>query len=218
MSRAGAAVPGPITGEADPGDARSSAADPSDAAVIERSRREPECFAELFDRHAPRIHRYIARRTDRQAADDLVAETFLAAFAKRHSYDTAHQDAAPWLYGIATNLIGQHRRDEVRQARIRRAVLPEPDPPGHADRVAADVTASSVHGLLAAALAALPPGDRDVVLLVAWEQLTYTETARALGIPAGTVRSRLNRARSRLRPALAQAGCAETFEEILHHD
>ena len=108
----------------------SAAAD--DAAVIESSRREPELFAVLFDRHAPHIHRYLARRAGRQIADDLVAETFLAAFAKRDRYDLRYSDARPWLYGIATNLVGQHRRDEVRQYRIGQAATAEPEVPGHA--------------------------------------------------------------------------------------
>jgi RNA polymerase sigma factor (sigma-70 family) len=160
----------------------------------------------------------VARRVGREVADDLVAETFLAAFAQRRRYDPAYPDAGPWLYGIATNLIGQHRRDEVRQFRIRRAAIPELDVPGHADRVAAEVTARSVHDLLAAALAELSAGDRDVVVLIGWEQLTYEETARALEIPVGTVRSRLNRARARLRAALAGTGRSETFKEILSND
>lgn len=185
-----------------------------DAAVIESSRREPEQFAVLFDRHAPYIHRYLARRAGRQVADDLLAETFLVAFAKRDRYDLGHADARPWLYGIATNLVGQHRREEVRQYRIRQAAVPEPDLPGHAGRVAADVTAQAMRTLLAQALAALPAGDRDVLLLVAWEQLTYQEVSRALGIPVGTVRSRLNRARTKVRQALAGTGAAATYEEI----
>src|SRR5206468_3869291 len=85
-----------------------------DAAIIEQSWREPERFAEVFDRHAPYIHRYVARRLGHQVADDLVAETFLTAFGKRRRYDTARRDARPWLYGIATNLVGQHRRAELR--------------------------------------------------------------------------------------------------------
>jgi len=109
-----------------------------DAFFIERSWREPEQFAALFDRHALRIHRYVARRAGREVTDDLVAETFLAAFAKRRHYDPAYRDAGPWLYGIATNLIGQHRRDELRQLRIRQAAVPELDTPGHAERVAAE--------------------------------------------------------------------------------
>jgi RNA polymerase sigma-70 factor (ECF subfamily) len=189
-----------------------------DAAIIERSWQEPEHFALLFDRHASRIHRYFARRVGREAADDLVAETFLAAFAKRRGYFTAHRDAAPWLYGIATNLVGQHRRDEVRQFRIRQAAWPDLAQPGHAERVTADVTARSVRQQLADALAELPDADRDVLVLIAWEQLSYTETARALAIPVGTVRSRLNRARARLRATLAAAGPTDTFEEILANE
>jgi RNA polymerase sigma-70 factor (ECF subfamily) len=188
-----------------------------DATIIERSWHEPERFAVLFDRHAARIHRYAARRVGREVADDLVAETFLAAFAKRRGYFTAYRDAGPWLYGIATNLVGQHRREEVRQFRIRQAAWPELAEPGHAERVTADVTARSVRRQLAAALAELADGDRDVLVLIAWEQLSYTETARALAIPVGTVRSRLNRARARLRATLT-AGPTDTFEEILANE
>jgi hypothetical protein len=77
-----------------------------------------------------------------------IAETFLAAFAKRDRYDLGHADARPWLYGIATNLVGQHRRDEARQYRIRQAAAAEPEVPGHAERVAADVTAEAMRALL----------------------------------------------------------------------
>ena len=191
---------------------RGSAAD--DAAVIESSWLEPERFAVLFDRHAPHIHRYLARRAGRQVADDLVAETFLTAFAKRDRYDLSYSDARPWLYGIATNLIGQHRRDEARQYRIRRGAVTEPEVPDHADRVAAGVTAQATRALLDTALAALPAGDRDVLLLIAWEQLTYQEVSRALAIPAGTVRSRLHRARTKVRQVLAGTGAAATYEEL----
>jgi RNA polymerase sigma factor (sigma-70 family) len=185
-----------------------------DAAVIESSWREPERFAVLFDRHAPHIHRYLARCADRQVADDLVAETFLAAFAKRDRYDLSYADARPWLYGIATNLVGQHRRDQARQARIRTAAPAEPAVPGHADRVAADVTAQAMRTLLEAALASLSTGDRDVLLLIAWEQLTYQEVSRALGIPVGTVQSRMHRARTKVRQALAGTDAGATYEEL----
>ena len=189
-----------------------SAAD--DAAVIESSWLEPERFAVLFDRHAPHIHRYLARRAGRQVADDLVAETFLTAFAKRDRYDLGYSDARPWLYGIATNLVGQHHRDEARQYRIMQRAVAEPEVPDHADRVAAGVTAQATHALLEAALATLPAGDRDVLLLIAWEQLTYQEVSRALAIPAGTVRSRLHRARTKVRQVLAGTDAAATYEEL----
>jgi RNA polymerase sigma factor (sigma-70 family) len=143
-----------------------------DAAIIEASCAEPDAFAGLFDRHAPLILRYIARRVGQSSADDLVAETFLAAFRRRQKYDTRHRDARPWLYGIATHLISQHRREESRQLRIRLAAgsAPEPADPGHGDRVAAYVTANAVRGVLTAALAGLPGAERDVLVLIAWEQ------------------------------------------------
>jgi len=189
-----------------------------DAATIEASWSDPERFAALFDRHAALIHRYLARRVGPAIADDLVAETFLAAFRRRQRYDLSVRDARPWLYGIATNLIGQHRREEARQLRIRRVSLPDPDPPCHADQVVADVTASATKAVLARALADLPAAERDVLLLIAWEQLSYDETAAALRIPVGTVRSRLSRARSRLRGVLASSGASETFKEILRNE
>jgi RNA polymerase sigma factor (sigma-70 family) len=185
-----------------------------DAAVIESSWRDPERFAVLFDRHAPHIYRYLARCVDRQVADDLVAETFLAAFAKRDRYDLSYANARPWLYGIATNLVGQHRRDQARQARIRTAAPAEPAVPGHADRVAANVTAQAMRTLLETALASLSPGDRDVLLLIAWEQLTYQEVSRALGIPVGTVQSRMHRARTKVRQVLAGTDAGATYEEL----
>ncbi len=174
----------------------------TDAGIIAASRDEPERFAELFDRHAARIHRYVARRLGRDAAGDIVAETFLVAFGKRDRYDPAVAGARPWLFGIATNLIGQHRRDEVRRYRLQLALPAEPVEESPADRVAAGVSAQAVRRPLAEAVGALSPGDRDVLLLIAWEQFSYDEVAAALGIPVGTVRSRLNRARSRVRAAL----------------
>ena len=189
-----------------------------DAAVIEASRAEPDRFASLFDRHAPYIHRYLARRVGRQAADDLVAETFLVAFGKRDGYDARFRDSRPWLYGIATNLVGQHRREEARQFRLRHAAGPAPVQQDWAERSAVNLTAQSVRAPLAKALAGLARPDRDVLLLISWEQLSYEEVARALGIPVGTVRSRLHRARTKIREALAGTAAAATYEEILTNE
>jgi RNA polymerase sigma-70 factor (ECF subfamily) len=86
----------------------------TDADVIALSRHEPEQFTVLFRRHAPYIQRYVARRLGPDAADDIVAETFLLAFRQREKYDHSRADARPWLYGISTNLIGRHRRAEIR--------------------------------------------------------------------------------------------------------
>lgn len=97
----------------------------SDAAVIEESWTEPERFAAIFDRYFSEVHRYIARRIGPAVADDLAGEVFLTAFAQRRKYDTERGCARPWLYGIATNLIGSHRRHERRMLRaIVRTGLP----------------------------------------------------------------------------------------------
>ena len=172
-----------------------------DATLIARSLRAPECFGALFDRHAPAISRYIARRLGPDAADDLVAETFLVAFRLRGRYDGEHPDARPWLYGIATRLIGRHRRDEVRFFRAIASTGVDPAAEPIADRVTDRIAAQAARRELAAALAGLSQAQRDVLLLVA-SGLRYEEAAVALGVPLGTVSSRLVRARRAVRAAL----------------
>lgn len=185
----------------------------NDAAAISQSRHEPEAFAVLYDRHAAAIYRYVARRLGAAAADDIVAECFLAAFGRRDSYDLGQSDARPWLYGIAANVIGKHRRAELRLLRALARTGTDPVAESHADRVDNRVTAQAASRALAAALAGLSPGDREVLLLIAWADLSYEEVAQALSIPAGTVRSRLNRARRKTREALG--GCDPT---LLHEE
>lgn len=180
--------------------------------------RDPARFGVLFDKHAPLIYRYVARRIGRQGSDDLVAETFVTAFGARNRYDLARRDARPWLYGIATNVISRHYRDEQKRFRIDQARGLASAAAPDIDRVARDVTAQSLRGDLAGALAALAEGDRDVLVLVAWEGLTYEEVASALAIPVGTVRSRLHRARAQLRVALGDPGTAITIKEVLTND
>src|SRR5437763_14389681 len=103
---------------------------PDDAGLIAESCRAPERFGVVFDRHAAAIHGYIARRLGRDAADDLVAETFLVAFRQRGRYDPDQPSARPWLYGIATRLVSRRRRDEVRffRAIARTGADPAADP------------------------------------------------------------------------------------------
>jgi RNA polymerase sigma factor (sigma-70 family) len=184
--------------------AASVAASWDDGAVIEASLHDPELFAELFSRHAPRIHRYAMRRLGADAADDVVADTFLAAFQQRDRYRRDQQDASPWLYGIATHLISRHRRVEVRQYRAlaRSGIDPLTEP--FTDEVDARVSADDVSRRLAAALASLPAAHLDVLLLVGWEDLSYEQAADALGVPVGTVRSRVSRGRAALRRALGE--------------
>ncbi|MFG3440889.1 RNA polymerase sigma factor [Nonomuraea sp. NPDC047897] len=173
----------------------------TDAEVILRSLGDPEGFAEIFRRHFTTIHRYAAARLG-AAADDVAAETFLAAFRQRERYDTTRPDARAWLFGIATNLIRRHHRDEARLyrtwERARDASL--------LDAGTRSEGSGDQQRRLSAALGALRPGDRDVLLLVAYGGLSYVEVADALGIPAGTVGSRLNRARKRVRDILRSDG------------
>jgi RNA polymerase sigma-70 factor (ECF subfamily) len=86
----------------------------SDADLIQRSLGEPGCFAAIFERHADQILRYAHARLGADLAEDVTAETFLAAFRRRAAYDVAYSDARPWLFGIAIRQIGKHRRAERR--------------------------------------------------------------------------------------------------------
>jgi RNA polymerase sigma factor (sigma-70 family) len=174
----------------------------TDAALIERSWREPERFADLFDRYYADIHRFASRRLGSSLADDVASHTFLIAFDKRRRYDLGRPDARPWLYGIASNLIARQRRAELRQYRalVRAGVSATDD--GHGEGIAGRLDAQALRGRLAAALLGIARADREVLLLVAWAQLTPEEAAQALDIPAGTARSRLHRARTKTRAAL----------------
>ncbi|TDP95140.1 RNA polymerase sigma factor [Labedaea rhizosphaerae] len=180
-----------------------------DAAVINRSRAAPEAFAAIFDRHAADVHHYLARRTGAERADDLVAETFVIAFRRRADFDTTHRSARPWLYGIATRLLSQHWRDTERRDRLHARSLPELPAESPDERAVNAAAAAYLRGPVGRALRGLCAGDLDVLLLVAWEQLTYDEVAAALDLPVGTVRSRLHRARKQVRDALAAADMEE---------
>jgi RNA polymerase sigma-70 factor (ECF subfamily) len=187
---------------------RSDAAEahPDDVVVIARSVSEPDRFAAIYDRYFGEVYRYVAGRLGRDVADDLAAETFLVAFRKRHRFDPDRGGVRPWLYGIATTLVGQHRREETRRYRaLARAGRRMPHSAESSDdRVVDAVTAKRLGRQLAAALADLGRGDRDVLLLVAISELSHNEVALALDIPYGTVGSRLNRARRQLRRALGR--------------
>ncbi|MEV0147925.1 MULTISPECIES: RNA polymerase sigma factor [unclassified Nonomuraea] len=185
---------------------RALPAQAGDAVIIEHSWRDPERFAAIFDRYHPEIHGYAERRLGGGLADDVAAETFLIAFDKRTRYDVSRADARPWLYGIASNLIARHRRAEVRQYRALAKAGTDKPAEDHADRVAGAVDAVAHRPRLAHALAEIAARDRDVLLLVAWAQLTSEEAGSALGIPAGTARSRLHRARKRIQAALGGDG------------
>ncbi|MFE0026854.1 RNA polymerase sigma factor [Amycolatopsis sp. NPDC059021] len=156
-------------------------------------------FQSLFDNHARDVRRYLASRAGPAVADDLVGDTFLIALQRRATYDPARASARAWLFGIATNLLRRHARAEIRYLRMTARDHGTQVTHGHADRVADRVDAQVRVRELAAALADLAPGDRDVLLLAGWGELDASEIGAVLDIPAGTVRSRLHRVRRLLR-------------------
>jgi RNA polymerase sigma factor (sigma-70 family) len=183
-----------------------------DAQQVELSLRDPECFGVVFDRYFAEIHGYVARRLGRDAADDVAAETFLTAFRSRRRFDASRGTVRAWLYGIVTNHMSAYHRQEVRAYRALERAGMRGAEEGHADRVAERVDAGAAARELAGALATLPRGDREVLLLVALGGLSHTDVATALGIPYGTVGSRLHRVRKKLR------GLASVALEIERED
>lgn len=179
-----------------------------DGVIVRRSIAEPELFTVIFDRYYLPVHRFVCQRVGGSVADDVAAETFVRAFERRSSYDTSVERALPWLLGIAVNLVAHHRRSEARQLRaLASLAAAEPGPDG-------DVRLDSrrLSARLIAGLERLDNYDRDVVLLYAWGELSYEEIGQALAIPVGTVRSRLNRARRKLRDALADDDAANVVQ------
>lgn len=173
-----------------------------DAWLVKVSLDEPERFADVFDRHAPAIYQYAARRLGRDAADDVTSETFLTAFRIRDRYDPDRASVRPWLHGIAARVISRHRRDEVKALKLLARTGHDPVVDTWTEHADDRVAAQAASRPLADALARLSQGDRHVLLLFAWADFSYQEIAQALEIPLGTVRSRLSRARKKLRTAL----------------
>lgn len=173
----------------------------TDADLIAASRMDRDAFMPVFERHVDRVHRFVRGQLGADAAEDLVSEVFLVAFRRRDTYDVAHPDAAPWLLGIAANLVRAHRRaGGRRQALLRR--LGAERPVDHTVDLDARLDADAAHDDLRRALAALRPQEREVVLLSILGELDHAEIARALAIAPGTVRSRLHRGRTALATAL----------------
>ena len=174
----------------------------TDSEIIRRSLEHPRVFAELFDRHARSVGGFAARRIGSDAAEDVVSETFLVAFKRRESFDLTVESSVPWLLGIASRLMRKHRAQEAKNWRTLVATAGQGIDHSHdgTEPLIARLDAASSTRRLAPLIAALSTKDRETLLLYAWGDLTYGETASALGVPIGTVRSRLNRVRRRLDP------------------
>lgn len=152
---------------------------------------------QAFADHYDAIHRYLHRRVGAAIAEELAAETFAVAFATWKRYDPT-RPLAPWLFGIATNLLRRHWRDEERMLRAYARTGVDPAAATVEDEAIAAADAAASNRALALGLAHLRAQERDVLLLHAWAELTDEEIAVALGVPLGTVKSRLSRGRSRV--------------------
>jgi RNA polymerase sigma-70 factor (ECF subfamily) len=178
----------------------------------ERARSDGQLLAEpegnsglrvLYERHFEDVFRYVAARIGRQAAEDVVAETFVIAFTRRSAFEPSHACALPWLIGIATNLLRSRRRAERRHLateprRMERGGAPDPG----LDDMIARVDAASVRGAVMRAVERLRPSERDAFLVHALVGLVGTELGAALGVSPSAASVRLHRARTRLRATL----------------
>jgi RNA polymerase sigma factor (sigma-70 family) len=158
-------------------------------------------FGVLFERHAGRIYNYCFRRTaDWALAEDLTSATFLVAWRSLGREPLEAESALPLLYGIATNVVRNRRRSLKRgQDAFRRLPLPRVEEPDFADEAATRLDDQAAMRALLGLFSRLPRREQDVLALCGWSGLSYEEAAFALGIPIGTVRSRLARGRRRLR-------------------
>ncbi|MET9227838.1 sigma-70 family RNA polymerase sigma factor [Lentzea sp. NPDC003310] len=170
----------------------------SDAELIGRSLSgDTDAFVEVISRHETAIGNYLARRVGRQTAEDVLGDVWVAAFESRASYDRSYPEARPWLYGVALNRLRRHWRSAP-------AEEPAPDLTGVAtgwDPWPEVDTRVDTQASLRQALDRLRPDEREVLGLVAWEDLTVAEAGRVLDIPAGTARRLLHQARKALRDA-----------------
>ncbi|MEO7061061.1 MAG: RNA polymerase sigma factor [Lapillicoccus sp.] len=153
-------------------------------------------MGELFDRHADAIYSYCFRRcADWARAEDLCSTVFLEAWRHRSRFVVHDGSALPWLYGVATNVCRNDARSHRRHNRALARVPLESSFPDHAEEVAHRLDDEAMMRALLERVADLAPRDRDVLALVVWEGLAYPAVALALGIPVGTVKSRMSRVR-----------------------
>jgi RNA polymerase sigma-70 factor (ECF subfamily) len=178
------------------GDARAQPGD-SEAQLTRSARGDAGAFTHLVRAHSAALHGYFVRRMP-GAAEDLLSETWLQAFAARRTFDASRGSARGWLFGVARNVLAQQLRRAGREE-----PAPGPDVTDPWQVVDQRLDAAAMAPVLRRALAELPPEERELLLLISWEQLTPAEAAVVVGIPAGTARSRLHRARGRLRDRLA---------------
>lgn len=175
---------------------------------------DPDVFRELFNEHARSVYNHAFRLTGNwSTAEDVVSLTFLEAWRLRDRVDGDGGSLRPWLLGIATNVARNLRRAARRHDSALNWLPKEEEVPDFAEELASRIDDRELLAQMRTALAALRPPEREVLALCVWSGLGYAETAEALGVPVGTVRSRLSRARRKLNK-LVNAGRLRPPEEI----
>lgn len=163
-------------------------------------------FGVLFDRHAKAVYNFCFRRTGEwSAAEDLTSVVFLESWRRRRDVRLVGDSALPWLLGVATNVIRNRLRAE-RRHRSALERLPLERGGAFADDVDGRLDDERRMRAIVARVGALPRREQDVIALCVWAELSYEEAAAVLGVPVGTIRSRLSRAKARLRELDRRSG------------
>jgi RNA polymerase sigma-70 factor (ECF subfamily) len=169
-------------------------------------------FELLYAKHAPAVKAYVLRRADVSTADDVLAEVFVVCWRR---FDEVPADPLPWLLGVARRVLSTQRRGERRRGALRDRLAETASDSTDAIPEVGDGTLAGVadgafayvgDGALAGALARLSEADRELLLLIAWDELSPSQAATVLNVKPATVRVRLLRARRRLTQALAREG------------
>ncbi len=170
-----------------------------------------DAFGELFDAYARSVYNHAYRLTGEWAvAEDIVSLTFLEAWRLRAKVDDEGGSLRPWLLGVATNVTRNTRRAARRHAAAVARLPPPEAAEDFADELASRIDDAEQLALVRTALATLRRAEREVLALCVWSGLDYAAAARALGVPVGTVRSRLSRARTKLAKAVEPPeGCGQ---------
>ncbi len=160
-------------------------------------------FVQLYEQYAPAVMAYALRRTTPDAAQDIVADTFLVAW--RRLAEIPADRVLPWLYGVAYKIQGNRRRSDARQRSLVKRIQAEASGP---------TSDGDVNSNVLAALASLPPHDREVLMLTAWEGLSTAEAALAIDCSPTAARVRLYRARRKLKVRLDQIEDADDIRQV----